>query len=363
MAEFTDDVAVDYYAILGLDSDATGQDIKKAFRKIARECHPDIAGEDAAAAERFKEARKAYEQLVDPVKRARYDRRKSPSSRNPFFDFWMGREPEPEPKTRNHRGNPANNLDLDDIFNDFGGWADFGFGQGRNTANKERERPRAPQDPAPGRDIHIQVSVPTGIAMAGGTVTVRYKRLRRSDTGNTLSGYDEIYDLRVPPNTYHGDTLRSPRMGDAGTGGGPYGDLVCDIVIVGSRPHHDEAKAGTGADEQRDPHQRRPSLSNPLFQDADGSKGHPLPLIISVTEALLGGRVEVDTPTGRVRLVVPPCTSSGRMFRLRHRGMDHDGSPADLYFCAQILSPRSLDEESRSLIEEFAQLNPHDPRS
>ena len=82
-------------------------------------------------------------------------------------------------------------------------------------------------------------------------------------------------------------------------------------------------------------------------------------LEISITEALLGGRVELETPGGRVRLTLPPCTSSDKRFRLRKKGTGEQ----DLYVRVRIVTPRTLDDESRDLIERFAELNPDDPRS
>ncbi len=90
-----------------------------------------------------------------------------------------------------------------------------------------------------------------------------------------------------------------------------------------------------------------------------GTEADPLPLPISVSEALLGGRVELDTPGGKVRLVVPPCTSSGTLLRLRGRNRS---VPGDLYLRVEVVMPASLDEQSRELIMQFARMNSYDPR-
>ena len=151
-------MAGDYYAVLGVTKDATTQEIKKAFRQIARECHPDVAGEDAAAAVRFKQSREAYETLVDPVTRARYDRRgRGGSGGGSFFDAFYrgsdqrGRRTGPsyashdagghaDDRRRHKKDHEANDLDLDDLFNGFG---DFGFGGGGGGGARSRVDPRA----------------------------------------------------------------------------------------------------------------------------------------------------------------------------------------------------------------------------
>jgi curved DNA-binding protein len=402
MSEHTPFVG-DYYDVLGVAKDASTDEIKKAFRKLARECHPDVAGADAGAAQRFNQVRRAYETLADPVSRARYDRagEKRTYKRGQWrppggFDFG-GDSP------RGGRGNPwkkgANNLDLEDIFGDFGSKDDFGFGgkgggappppQGRAAGETPPRTPSRAESRADnthneaGADIPLRVDVPAEIAARGGTVTLHYPRLRRSDDGRSLLTVNELYELRVPPQTNTGAVLREPRMGNAGADGAPYGELVCTVrvvrptVRVASGPH---AADGAPGGRQRMPsdarNQRAPSPppaepapppSAPRVDAPDVPPGASTPAAgsggtllvnISVTEALLGGRIEIDTPSGRVRVNLPPCTSSGARLRLRGRGVDG----ADLTAELRIVVPRELDEESRALIERFAALNPEVPR-
>lgn len=347
----------DYYEILEVARDATTEEIKKQFRRLARECHPDVAGDDPNAAERFAKVREAYETLVDPVRRARYDRR----GIRPNFEGGRWRPPggfnfgggaqDAEQSWRQGRRDPGNDLDLDDIFGDFGGMADFGFGDkpgGASASTGRRTQRRASAyggAPEPGRDIHLQVDVLDEVARKGGVVTLHYPRLRRGDDGRTLYRYDEIYDLRVPPGTRHGDTLRVEKMGDAGANGGPFGDLVCDVRVVVGKPGQGSAHGRPWGQRKKAP---EPAASPPADQV----------LPISVTEAILGGRVQVDTPTGPVRLTIPPGSSGGTRLRLRGRGV----GGSDHYVVLRIVVPRKLDEESRKLIERFAELNPGDPR-
>ena len=388
----------DYYSVLGVARDATTQDIKKAFRKIARECHPDVAGDKPGARKLFEDARKAYEALVDPVERSRYDRRRQPRS-NPFAGgMWgfQGPPPGADASSGFHASSkPGNDIGLEDIFNDFGVFEDFGFGTAgpgaapsgpgappppspgpgsgpmppppRSRAEGARSRPRdgagssskgSKSPPLAGQDISLKVHVPAEIAARGGMVTLQYQRLKRSEDGSCLVNYDEIHDLRVPSDTQHGDTLRVPRLGHSSMTGLP-GELVCDVIVDGS------SRAGTPPPGSAD-HSRRgaePSGAAPGPSPA-GTKADPLPLPVSVSEALLGGRVELTTSSGKVRLVVPPCTSSGALLRLRGRNQpDPDRPPSDLYLEVQVVMPSSLDDQSRDLILEFARLNSYDPRT
>ena len=216
--------------------------------------------------------------------------------------------------------------------------------QARSGGSKRKPR----KQPKAGQDISLKVHVPGDVASRGGMVTVQYQRLKRSDDGSCLEMYDEIHDLRVFPGTQHGDTLRVPRQGHASMTGLP-GELVCDVIVDG-------AGGARGKPER--------ATSGAQASAGSGSKADPLALPVSVSEALLGGRVEVSTPGGSVRLVVPPCTSSGTLLRLRGRNQpDPDGPATDLYLVIQVVMPSSLDDESRDLILQFARLNPYDPRS
>ena len=365
-------VVGDLYATLGVPRDATTEDIKKAFRQRARECHPDVAGDDPAAAKRFDQVRKAYEVLVDPEKRARYeaggrrrvgrrskgmDGYRMPGGLYTRHNFGSGRGAD-SPNTRARHRNAANNMGLDDLMGDFGfggGGAGGGakqnhgtYGTGR-TEQARQGRGRSPGGGAPperdvaGRDISMVVDVPADVAARGGVVTLHYPRMRRTEDGRGVARYDEIHDLRVPPGTAHGEVLRSRNYGDAGTDG-THGDLVCEVRIVGRAAPDPVPGPRTGARPERVPE--------------PASDPSEVVLPISVVEALLGGRVPVDTPQGRVFVTLRPGTGDG--VRLRLRGKGDDGG--DLFVRPRIVLPRDLDDESVELIERFAELNPYDPR-
>jgi DnaJ-class molecular chaperone len=358
-------MASDYYAVLGVANDASPAEIKKAYRSIARECHPDVAGDDEAKVSRFKQASDAYEVLSDEAAREKYDRklarrgqriRTGGSFRDAFYRRTADHQ-ESEVHARNARStarsrsrvsDPNNNLDLDDLFND------FGFGrQGRTKQTRARSQtgappresrePSRPPMPQPGRDVHVDLDVPDHVAREGGTVTAVYYRMQRADSwrpGSPDAGVvriQDIADIRLLPGTRNGEVLHEKGKGDAGAFGGPYGDLIVRLRVVASGP--------TPAAEPEPP-----AAEEPSDRVVD----------ISIAEALLGGTVELDTPQGRVRLKVPPGTSSGARLRLKGKGViGPGGKPVDLYVRLRIVVPSELDEESRRLIERFDELNPH----
>ncbi|NOY24442.1 MAG: DnaJ domain-containing protein, partial [Oligoflexia bacterium] len=186
----------DHYDTLGVLRDASTDEIKKAFRKLARQCHPDVAGDAPEAQARFTHVREAYETLVDPVRRATYDRRgystffsgpgrKGGKWRPPGgFDFEQVGDPKPGGRSgstiRRGRRNPANDIGLEDIFGDFGGGdAAQHTGPKASPANRGTwGRPvgggASATGASSGRDIQMKVDVPASIADNGGTVTLNY---------------------------------------------------------------------------------------------------------------------------------------------------------------------------------------------
>jgi curved DNA-binding protein len=320
----------DHYSVLGVARDAEPQSIKRAFRKLARAHHPDVAGDDPQAGRRFNQIREAYEVLSDPGARARYDRRFQPRRvvhgkhiRMPGgFTFSGGASP------KGGMMNAGVSMDLNDIFGAAqqasGRRTDFGFG-------KAAPQSSAPVRPQNGQDISMAVDVPAGIARKGGTVTLEYTRMRPTEDRSRLEPYREIHDLRVPPGTRGGSTLRAHHMGHHGPGGGPPGDLVCDVRVTAPSP----------------------SQAVPSGQQAAATI-----VPISFAEAVLGGRVHVSAPAGEVRITVPAGTQSGT--RMRLKGMGVGG--ADLIVELHVHVPTDVDAATRRLVNELAALHPLDPR-
>lgn len=348
----------EYYRVLGVGLDAQTDDIKKAFRKLARTCHPDVAGEDPNAAEQFARIREAYETLVDSARRAKYDQRnqrqEQRKSRSHIRNEWRppggweGFSSHSKVRAARRAQHQKSDITLDDIFSEPGGAsADFGFGAKAGGSNRSTQT--GTNAPGNSDEIAMTVDVPGRAARLGGTVTVRYNRLRRSSDGVNVYSYPEIHDLRVPPKTCTGDTLRSERMGNFSVRTNRYADLVCRITV---------------AEESGDYHPRRDDPGTPPSpkekpQASSAGAGATDSIRISLVEAVLGGRVGVDTPKGSVSVSIPPGTSSGKTLRLKGKGEDGN----DWFVRIEIGVPKTVDEESRRLVERFGELNPLDPES
>ena len=191
----------------------------------------------------------------------------------------------------------------------------------------------------------MKAEVPGRTARLGGTVTVRYQRTRRSSDGVNVYNYAEIYDLRVPPRSCTSDVLRCERMGNFSTSMNRYGDLVCVLTVLEETGKH---------------HPRRDaSVHEPKRTEGVGpsSVEEVNSVHISLVEAVLGGRVRVETPQGGVHVTIPPGTSSGKVLRLK--GKAEGGE--DWMVRIEIDVPRNLDSESQKLMERFGELNPMEP--
>ncbi len=357
-----------YYEVLGVERDANQERIKKAFRAIARTCHPDVSGDDAGAAATFKAAREAYETLIDEASRKAYDRAHEPRPRRgraveedrgaffrAFYRRASGGAPEPKAKREKTHGGRfrardgsipprAETPSAADMFSDFG----FGAGSSDSGARPRVGGRRGDQIPKRGDDVVIDLSIPSSVARDGGVVDAHYARLVRIEGASNGSagvranrGAEQI---DVPAGTRQASVRRYRGLGDAGAWGGPFGDLVVRFRIPEDPPV---------------PPPSRPSRAQTSAPpSSDGSESAGVQIVgVSIAEALLGGRIEVQTPGGRVRVSLPPCSSSGRRLRLSGRG--EEGS--DLYLEIRIVAPPQLDERSRALIEEFAALNPESP--
>jgi DnaJ-class molecular chaperone len=296
----------DPYAILGVKREATQDEIRSAYRGLAKKLHPDLNPGDKQAEEKFKQVAAAYDLLGDPDKRARFERGEIDAS---------GAE---RPRERYYRD--FHTADAQDHpYSTAGGFADFmesedilaeilGRGEGRT-----RFRIR-------GQDVHYRLPVDFVEAVNGAT-----KRITMPD-GATL-------DVAIPAGTRDWQILRLRGKGGPGVGGAPSGDALVEIEV---RPHK-------------------------LFTRKDDDIHLDLP--ISLPEAVLGGKLDVPTPTGAVRMTVPKGANTGRVLRLKGKGVARkDGSHGDEYVTLKIVLPEPLDAE----IEEFARRwqagQSHDPR-
>jgi len=376
----------DYYKILGVDRRASDEDIRKAYRRLARKYHPDVNPGDKNSEERFKDIQEAYGVLKDKKKRQMYDQ----------FGFYS--ESGPPPGAGGWGGRPGGFEFTGFDFSDFAGagaggragdrsaWGGFGdlFSQFFRADGRTQQR----TDVKPGEDLEYAVDIGFWDAIRGMNLPLRINRFvpcgQCHSAGNISGGPQvctecqgsgqvtqnvgsmqftltcprcqgkgrlrnvcsacrgegrvsttETVHVRIPAGVQSGSRLRVAGKGNAGLRGGKPGDLYI-IARVGSHP---------------------------LFQRKGDDIHVRVP--VTVTEAVLGAKIEVPTIEGKALLKIPPATDSGKVFRLRERGVYNrrTNRRGDQYVEVKIVVPEVPDESSKKLLREFEQLNPQDPRA
>ena len=301
----------DYYAILGVDRGASEEDIKKAYRRLARKYHPDVSKEADAEA-RFKEMGEAYATLKDPEKRAAYDQ---------LGQQRPGEEFRPPPEWSTQFGDSAAAFDEMDLADLFAGLT------GRGRAGR-----RGPPPAMRGQDYEVVAPITLEDAYHGTHLNLDLTTTEFDEQGRPRR-VPRTIKARIPKGATEGQSLRLPGQGGKGIGGGPAGDIYLNITL---RPHR--LYRATGHD---------------LFLD--------LPL--APWEAALGTAVEVPTLAGRVNLRVPPGTRNGQQLRLSGRGLPKpQGGAGDLYAIAQLAMPPELSERESGLLKELAATSTFNPR-
>ena len=311
----------DYYAVMGVARDATQDDIKRAYRKLARKFHPDVS-KAADAEARFKELGEAYEVLKDPEKRAAYDQ---------LGKNWQaGQDFRPPP-------------DWDAGFEFRGGWssdgAQAGFSDffeslfGRGKGFQSADYTHAPRTRGRGEDHHSRIDISLDDAFKGATISLQL-RIPEYDAQGHLSEHLRKLQVKIPRGVTSGRRIRLAGQGGTGYNGGPPGDLYLEVWL---RPH-------------------------PLYQ-AEG-KDVFVNLPITPWEAALGGKVQVPTLGGKVDLNITAGARSGQKLRLKGRGLPVAGeAPGDQYAVLQIMTPPADTDARRALYEKMARDMPFNPRA
>lgn len=327
----------DYYATLGVARDASDDDIKKAFRKLARKYHPDVAQDKRGAEEKFKAINEAYEVLGDPAKRKKYDTLGAQWKQGAGF--------EPPPGWARAGGGPASGgtheefhfggTGFSDFFEQFfGGGARFGgiedlFGRAGAGARPDAGLGKAAAAHK-GADVEGDILVTLDEVVRG---SIREISLRRQDprTGHTET---HSFKVRIPPAVQEGQHIRVSGKGGEGLGGGASGDLYLRVRLAA----HPDFRV-RGAD---------------LFHELD----------IAPWEAVLGTTVSVPTLDRPVSVRIPPGTVNGQQLRVRGRGLPGTGgTPGDLYVVLRVQVPRTVSDQERRLWENLRDASRFNPRS
>ena len=294
---------MDPYAALGVPRTATEAEIRKAYKRVARESHPDLNPGDPAAEARFKEAQAAFELLKDAEKRARFDRGEidAQGQERPERRYYRDYAAGPEAAYGSARG-----------FEDFGDFADIFADLAGRRGGTEGFAMR-------GATVHYTVELDFIEAARGGT-----KRM-------SLPGGGAV-ELTIPAGIAEGEAIRLPGQGGPGRGGGPAGDALVQVAI---RPH-------------------------PVFRRDGDDVLVELP--ITLDEAVLGGKVEAPTVDGPVSLTIPKGVSSGRQLRLRGRGIRRGGRRGDQIVTLKVVAPPRIDAELEAFMREWREKHLYDPR-
>lgn len=315
----------DYYQSLGVAREASQDDIRKAFRKLAREYHPDVAKDKKIAEEKFKEINEAYEVLGDPAKRKKYDA---------LGANWNRAQPPPGATGgRGFRGQNGEEFEFhfggtgfSDFFEQFfGGQGERGFGfqdfgQGQRAAGGA---------PLRGQDIEGDILVTLDEALNGSVRTISFQR-RNRQTGQAIS---ENFRVRVPVGVTEGQMIRVQGKGEEGHNGGPGGDLYLRVRFA---QHPDFRVRGSD-----------------LYFDLD----------LAPWEAVLGTTVSIPAIDGSVSVRVPPGANKGQQLRVRGKGLPaQGGTRGDLYAVISIQMPTEVGQAERELWQQLAERSSFNPR-
>ncbi len=315
----------DYYEVLGVERSASQDDIKRAYRRLARKYHPDVSKEPDAEA-RFKEVREAYEVLKDPEKRSAYDQ---------FGENWKaGQDFQPPPGWERRAGTGFGAQGAEFGGHGFAGAGDFSeffetlFGRGRRGGGFSYQ---AGGGRMRGEDASATITIPIEDAFHGATRTVSLE-VPEIDASGRLTRRRRTLNVKIPKGITAGKRIRLEKQGGPGIGGGPAGDLYLTVEFE----------------------------PNALYR----AEGKDLYLELPVTpwEVALGRKVKVPTLAGTVDLKIPAGSGSGKTLRLKGRGLPGE-PPGDQYVELKVVVPPAAGEAARELYEKLAKAHDVNPRA
>ena len=305
----------DYYKTMGVDKDATPEQIKRAYRKLARKYHPDVSS-DKNADEKFKALGEAYEVLKDPEKKAAYDTLGDPSqAQQQGFQ-------RPPNWQQNFSQSSGNSAQFSDFFEDL-------FGQ--NSNHFQQQYSGATQPPRQGEDQHAKLHIDLNDAFTGATRNLNLQHSEYNAAGVAVNK-NQTLKVKIPKGIKAGQNIRLKGKGNSGTQGAKAGDLYLEVEF---NPH-------------------------PFYKVDDADILLDLP--ITPWEAALGAKINVPTPSGTVKLALPSGTSSGKKMRLKGKGIPSK-TAGDLIVTLTIILPDTIDEQQKQLYQQLQKLDKHNPRA
>jgi len=315
----------DYYETLGVSRTATPEEIKQAFRKLARVHHPDVAKNKVAGEVKFKEINEAYEVLGDPEKRKRYDE---------LGANWQDGGAAAQGAGPRYRRQTAAGPDFEFDGTGFSDFFESFFGSGRGAGGPRRRGPVAMDEDEeefshPGNDVEADLLVTLEDALSGSKRKVTLRRPARDGGEDRL----DTYQVKIPAGVHEGQRIRLAGQGGAGHGGAPAGDLYLRVRLA-----------------------RHPDFT------VDGADLN-FDLDLAPWEAVLGVTVKIPALDGVTSLRVPPGTMAGGRLRLRGLGLPReDKTRGDLYATVQIQVPATVSAEERAQWEKLASSSKFNPR-
>ena len=317
--------AKDYYKILGVSKTATKEEIKKAYRSLARKYHPDLNPDKKDAEEKFKEVQEAHEVLSDEEKRKTYDMFGSAEFRPGGRTTWKRADDTGQAYEYSYSANDFSGFE--DIFKDLFGSAGEGRpGRGRGEAFRDIFSTVTKERASRGRDLEYQIEIDFDTAIRGGVRDLSISR-QKQDGVET-----EKLSVRIPAGVDNGSRIRVQGKGE---GGGAKGDLYLRVKV---KPH-------------------------PIYS----RKGDDIYLEVPVTvyEAALGRKIEIPTIDGTAEMTIPPGVQSGTRLRLKGKGVTNLKTKArgDQYIEIKIAMPDKIGEDDRKRFEELEKSHPYNPRA
>ena len=321
----------DFYATLGVSKDASDDQIKKSYKKLAFKYHPDRNKGDKKSEEKFKEINEAYQVVGDSEKRSQYDTYGSSGFDGSGFPGGAG------------GGFPGGGPDLEDLINDF-----FGQGRSRSQRTSRNTRPK-------GRDLRYELILEFEQAVAGTEMNVQVRRAKTYKTCNACNGTGQVnfsqgfmtmrqgcgscggvgafpdetenktVKVKVPSGVDTGTRLRIRNEGDSGVNSGPSGDLYIDLIVK----------------------------DHPLFLREEENIVCEVP--ISIPQAVIGGEIDIPTLTGQSQLKIPSGVQPGQVMRLKGKGIKdlHSSRVGDLYVKLNIVIPKTTSSKQKKLMQDF----------